>query len=89
MGENSNIEWTHHRFNPWRGCEHSLLADGSTHPGCEHVFAIASETVELAYRPAIQFVSPQRVQLVGKKAAGRELDARTWDEFPLGAEVAT
>ena len=20
MGQDSNIEWTHHTFNPWRGC---------------------------------------------------------------------
>lgn len=27
-----------------------------------------------------------RIERVGKKAAGRELDGRTWDEFPRGAE---
>lgn len=27
--------------------------------------------------------NPQRVYRVGKKAAGRELDGRTWNEFPL------
>lgn len=26
-----------------------------------------------------------RIERVGKKAAGRELDGRTWDEFPVGA----
>jgi protein gp37 len=41
MGINSKIEWTDHTFNPWRGCEHSQLADGTTHPGCEHCYAEA------------------------------------------------
>jgi protein gp37 len=39
MGENSKISWTHHTWNPWRGCEHATLADGSEHPGCLHCYA--------------------------------------------------
>lgn len=39
MGQNSKIEWTDHTFNPWRGCAHRALADGSVHPGCEHCYA--------------------------------------------------
>lgn len=38
MGENSKIEWTDHTFNPWRGCAHAVLPDGSEHPGCAHCF---------------------------------------------------
>lgn len=34
MGEGSKIEWTHHTFNPWRGCTH-------VSPGCEHCYAEA------------------------------------------------
>lgn len=30
----------------------------------------------------------QAVYRVGKKAAGRELDGRTWDQFPLAADLA-
>ena len=32
MGENSNIEWTHHTFNPWIGCS-------KVHGGCKHCYA--------------------------------------------------
>lgn len=39
MGANSKIEWTHHTFNPWRGCQHAKLADGSDHPGCRNCYA--------------------------------------------------
>lgn len=32
MGENSKIEWTHHTFNPWRGCT-------KVSPGCANCYA--------------------------------------------------
>jgi protein gp37 len=32
MGQNSAIEWTHHTFNPWRGC-------AKVSPGCAHCYA--------------------------------------------------
>lgn len=32
MAENSKIEWTHHTFNPWRGCT-------KISPGCTHCYA--------------------------------------------------
>lgn len=32
MAENSKIEWTHHTFNPWRGC--TKISDG-----CKHCYA--------------------------------------------------
>ncbi len=32
MGKNSKIEWTHHTFNPWRGC--TKVSDG-----CKHCYA--------------------------------------------------
>lgn len=41
MGETTKIEWTDHTFNPWRGCEHARLPDGSQHPGCLHCYAEA------------------------------------------------
>lgn len=34
MGENSGIQWTHHTFNPWVGCQR-------VSPGCEHCYAEA------------------------------------------------
>lgn len=32
MAENSKIQWTHHTFNPWRGCE-------KVSEGCKHCYA--------------------------------------------------
>jgi protein gp37 len=32
MGEKTNITWTHHTFNPWRGCT-------KVSPGCTHCYA--------------------------------------------------
>lgn len=32
MGENTNIEWAHHTFNPWEGCT-------KVGPGCDHCYA--------------------------------------------------
>jgi Bacteriophage protein gp37 len=32
MGKNSNIEWTHHTFNPWIGCT-------KVSPGCANCYA--------------------------------------------------
>ena len=32
MGENSGIQWTHHTFNPWVGCQR-------VSPGCVHCYA--------------------------------------------------
>jgi protein gp37 len=34
MGENTNIQWTHHTFNPWSGC-------AKVHRGCAHCYAEA------------------------------------------------
>jgi protein gp37 len=34
MGENSNIEWCDHTFNPWIGCQKVSL-------GCDHCYAEA------------------------------------------------
>src|SRR5690348_12872396 len=34
MGENSKIEWCHHTFNPWIGCQ-------KVSPGCDHCYAEA------------------------------------------------
>lgn len=32
MGENTKIEWCHHTFNPWIGCQH-------VSPGCDNCYA--------------------------------------------------
>ena len=36
MAENSNIEWTHHTFNPWEGCQ-------KVGPGCDNCYAEARD----------------------------------------------
>jgi protein gp37 len=36
MGENSNIEWCDHSFNPWEGCQ-------KVSPGCDHCYAEARD----------------------------------------------
>lgn len=41
MAENSAIEWTDHTFNPWRGCAHARLPDGTPHQGCVNCYAEA------------------------------------------------
>lgn len=122
----TKIEWAHWTFNPWRGCTHATLADGSAHPGCEHCYAeamskrnpgtlgewgeggtrvVAAEyagggyTMErlgeifgVRFQHISRIVRGQRRPKQGgpvagcdlrvKAAAGRELDGRTWDEFP-------
>lgn len=44
MGETTAIGWTHHTFNPWRGCSHAVFPPGhpeagKPHPGCLHCYA--------------------------------------------------
>lgn len=43
MAENSNIEWTHHTFNPWIGCQ-------KVGPGCDHCYAETWDTRGLQQR---------------------------------------
>lgn len=39
MGAITSIQFAHHTWNPWRGCEHAKLPDGSEHPGCKNCYA--------------------------------------------------
>lgn len=39
MGNDTLIQFAVRTFNPWRGCEHALLKDGTPHPGCLHCYA--------------------------------------------------
>lgn len=36
MAENSRIEWTHHTYNPWEGCQ-------KVGPGCDNCYAEARD----------------------------------------------
>jgi protein gp37 len=40
MAENSAIQWTHHTFNPWRGCT-------KVHAGCTHCYAESNYSVKM------------------------------------------
>lgn len=50
MGRNSNIEWTHHTFNPWWGCT-------KVSPACTHCYA---ETLANRFGGAIWGVNGKR-----------------------------
>lgn len=39
MGDTTKITWADHTWNPWRGCEHAKLPDGTDHPGCLNCYA--------------------------------------------------
>lgn len=44
MGKTTKIGWTHHTFNPWRGCTHGAFPEGTDnagepHPGCLNCYA--------------------------------------------------
>lgn len=39
MGEITTVPFTHHTWNPWRGCAHAILKDGTPHPGCRRCYA--------------------------------------------------
>jgi len=65
MGENSKIQWTDHTFNPWRGCTHATLADGTAHPGCEHCYA---ETMSKRNPQALGKWGRDGVRVVGAPA---------------------
>lgn len=109
MAENSRIEWTHHTFNPWIGCQ-------KVGPGCDQCQAAGvafhfkqwgewgpgatrdtpadrNEQVGTLWSVSTVFGGPaylairegnisQLMERFGKKAAGRLLDGRTWDEMP-------
>jgi protein gp37 len=40
MAENSGIQWTHHTFNPWRGCS-------KVHTGCTNCYAEVNYSVKM------------------------------------------
>lgn len=93
MAENSAIEWTDHTFNPWTGCTKvspgcaNCYAEsmsrrfqhlGNWGPGAER-----KRTSMANWRKPLNWNrKATRWACVGKKAAGRELDGRTWDEVP-------
>lgn len=62
MGQNSAIEWTHHTFNPWRGC--TKVSDG-----CKHCYA---ETMS-SRNPAVLGVwGPRGARVVAAESYWRQ-----------------
>lgn len=57
MAENSNIEWTHHTFNPWMGCTKVTA-------GCKHCYAEAMMDTRLG---KVQW-GPQGTRVVTSRA---------------------
>ena len=41
MGDVTKIQWAHHTFNPWRGCQHASLPSGRENPACANCYAEA------------------------------------------------
>lgn len=78
MSANTKIEWADHTFNPWIGCT-------KAGPGCDHCYAQARKPgrwINLAGGHGFNGERVHYAEKVGKKAAGRLLDGRTWDGMP-------
>ena len=39
MSKKTLIQFAHHTWSPWRGCEHAYLMNGTEHPGCKNCYA--------------------------------------------------
>lgn len=68
MGDKTGIEWTDATWSPVVGCSLGVLKN--------------ERTVNLAGGYGFHGAHPRVMRNVGKHAAGRELDGRTWDEYP-------
>ncbi len=62
MGQNSKIQWTHHTFNPWRGCT-------KVSPGCQHCYA---ETLSKRNSSVLGEWGPQGKRIVAAESMWRE-----------------
>jgi protein gp37 len=67
MGEQTNIEWCDHTFNPWRGCT-------KVSPGCTHCYA---ETLSLRNPGVLGKWGPNGVRAVASESYWRK--AACWD----------
>ena len=62
MAQNSKIEWTHHTFNPWRGCT-------KVSPGCANCYA---ETLSGRNPKTLGVWGPNGTRVVASEAMWRE-----------------
>jgi protein gp37 len=68
MAENSKIEWTHHTFNPWRGCT-------KVSQGCKHCYA---ETMSGRNPGTLGVWGPQGTRVVAAEGYWRQ--PLKWDK---------
>lgn len=74
MAENSNIEWTHHTFNPWIGCT-------KVGPGCDHCYAEVWDSRGLQQKEARWGPHATRT----RTSAGNWSKPRAWDKSARAA----
>ena len=67
MAENSKIQWTHHTFNPWRGCT-------KVSEGCKHCYA---ETMSKRNLKVLGQWGPNGTRVVASESMWRE--PMKWD----------
>jgi protein gp37 len=70
MGQHTSIEWTDHTFNPWRSCQHLILADGSVHPACEHCYA---ETMAKRFPDKLGEWGPEGTRIMAPEKMWRQV----------------
>lgn len=75
-----------------RGVDHVIVWDGRHEPARDHWARDergwwTSELIKARDRNEPGTTRAEFISRVGRKAAGRELDGRTWDEFPEVADV--
>ena len=73
MAENSKIEWTHHTFNPWIGCQ-------KVGPGCDHCYAEAWDERGLQQRESRWGHHADRT----RTSAGNWSKPRAWNKAAAG-----
>ena len=73
MAENSKIEWTHHTFNPWIGCQ-------KVGPGCDHCYAEAWDARGLQQREGRWGAHATRT----RTSAGNWSKPKAWNKAAAG-----
>lgn len=73
MGERTGIQWCHHTFNPWRGCQR-------VSPGCEHCYA---ETLSARNPKVLGEWGPKGVRAIASESYWRQPLA--WDRAAKAA----
>lgn len=76
MAENSKIEWTHHTFNPWTGCQ-------KVGPGCDRCYAEGWEPMQSVRDELRQMIAMSyRLWVEGDQVHGLPPVAPEYQEAP-------